>query len=116
MKVLQCLLAIEEAMGRERLQRGGPRIMDLDLLFYGSTIIDPRKSPGLAQRTFEPSPIKGGGEPNLIVPHPRLHLRRFVLVPLSELTPDLVHPVLGKTVAELLAVVPDKSVVRLYRW
>jgi 2-amino-4-hydroxy-6-hydroxymethyldihydropteridine diphosphokinase len=82
---------IESALGRDHEHRGGARTMDLDLLFYGAQIID-----------------QGG----VNVPHPRLHLRRFVLVPLAELEPDWVHPVLGQTARALLDAVPDSSIVR----
>lgn len=89
--LLNGLLKIEGEMGRVRSFRDGPRIIDLDVLFFGDEVI---KRPGL------------------VVPHPRLHLRRFVLRPLWDVAPDLVHPVLGKTVAELLEELPPGETVR----
>ena len=80
------------ARALDEKDRAGPRTIDLDLLFYGDRIID---------------------EPGLTVPHPRLHQRRFVLMPLNELDPLLVHPAMGRTVSRLLADVTDSSEVRL---
>ena len=84
--LLSLLLEIEQNMGRVRKERWGPRVIDLDLLFFGEEII---KGPGLE------------------VPHPRLHERRFVLAPLAEIAPGFVHPVLQKSVSELLAGLPE---------
>ena len=78
-------------MGRVRTVKDGPRTIDIDLLLHGSLI---RDTPGLA------------------LPHPRMHLRRFVLVPLCEIAPGAVHPTTGLTVSELLARCPDTKAVR----
>ena len=90
--LLACLRA-EKERDRVRGVRNGPRTLDVDLLVYG----------GLSLST-----------PDLVLPHPRLHERRFVLVPLAEIAPALVHPVFGRTVAELLELCPDRSQVRPY--
>ncbi len=85
LSLLQVLLAIEQQMGRVRGERWGPRIIDLDLLLYGTQILEVHE-PGV----------------DLSVPHPRLHERRFVLDPLVEIAPLAVHPVLQSTAADLL--------------
>lgn len=79
--LLKRLLAIEEHMGRERMQKWEPRSIDLDILLFGQDVVD---------------------EDDLTIPHPFLHLRKFVLVPIVQLAPHLIHPVLGKSMAELL--------------
>jgi 2-amino-4-hydroxy-6-hydroxymethyldihydropteridine diphosphokinase len=81
-ELLATLQKIEEEFGRRRGVRWGPRTLDLDILIYG-------------RRRINTSDLK--------VPHPRMHERRFVLEPLSQIAPDLVHPVLEQSVSELLA-------------
>ena len=91
--LLETLVQVEEACGRpRRRQRGEPRVVDMDLLLYGSELIT---------------------EPGLEIPHPRMHLRRFVLVPLAELDPGLVHPGLGIPVGDLLTRLPPVAEVRV---
>jgi 2-amino-4-hydroxy-6-hydroxymethyldihydropteridine diphosphokinase len=89
--LLEACLATESEMGRVRAEKNGPRIIDVDILLFGDT-----RHEG----------------PGLVIPHPRLHERRFVLEPLHEIAPTLRHPVLGLTVAELRERCPDPSVVR----
>lgn len=90
--LLDLLREIERSLGRDEDNRSGPRTIDLDILFYGDRVID---------------------EPGLRIPHPRLHERRFVLMPLSELDPLLVHPVRHRSVNHMLAETTDRSEVRL---
>jgi len=89
--LLDVCLGIERELGRRRTVSEGPRTLDLDLLLYGSEV----------RRTVE-----------LTLPHPRMHERRFVLVPLVQIAPGAVHPVLGLTAAEMLERCPDRSQVR----
>lgn len=90
--LLTTLQEIERSLGRDDDNRAGPRTIDLDILFYGEHVIK---------------------EPGLTVPHPRLHQRRFVLMPLNELDPLWVHPTLQRSVARLLTDTKDHSQVRL---
>jgi 2-amino-4-hydroxy-6-hydroxymethyldihydropteridine diphosphokinase len=87
-ELLVACLRVEQALGRERTVHHGPRTLDLDILIYGDALRE---------------------GPDLTLPHPRLHERRFVLTPLCELAPDLRHPRLGATMRELLARCPDRS-------
>ena len=104
--LLSELLKIEDEMGRERTIPDGPRVIDIDLLLFGDKIIahsiDDEEWPRI-------DPI------DVFVPHPRMHLRRFVLEPLCEIAPELVHPVLRTTCREMLASLDDDSRVRVYR-
>ncbi len=90
--LLHSLKELERRLGRLPGVRYGPRLIDLDILFFDDLVIS---------------------QPGLTIPHPRLHERAFVLVPLADLAPGLRHPVLGKTIAELAAAV-DRSGVTVY--
>jgi len=97
------LLKIEHEMGRARTIANGPRVIDIDLLLFDDKIIGHSNEDG--ELSFK--------DPT--VPHPRMHLRRFVLEPLCEIAPELVHPVLKQTCREMLASLDDDSRVRIYK-
>lgn len=90
------LLSIEKELGRERTisQTYEPRTIDIDILFYNNAIINTSQ---------------------LTVPHPRLHLRKFVLAPLNEISPDFLHPLLNKTIFNLLKGCSDVSGIKLFK-
>lgn len=92
-RLLETALALETRLGRRRETPGEARTLDIDLLLFDDDILE---------------------EPGLILPHPRLHLRRFVLAPLCDLAPHLPHPVLGRTLGELLEVLVDPASVTLF--
>ncbi len=95
--LLKLCLDVESRLGRLRLIPKGARTIDIDLLLVDGLIID-GASDGVA----------------LTLPHPRLHLRRFVLTPLAEIAPELRHPILGKTIKQLLDDLADSSAVNVY--
>jgi len=90
-QVLEKILTIEKNMGRLRAEKWGSRVIDIDILFYGNAII---------------------GEPDLTIPHPELHNRRFTLEPLAEIAPKLTHPVLNKEILQLKNELKDKLIVK----
>lgn len=85
------LLRIEHEMGRQRVLKKGPRSIDIDILLFGDDVVN---------------------TPELTIPHPAMARRRFVLEPLAEIAPELRHPLLGKTVRELLAELPPGQTVK----
>ena len=87
-ELLGCVINIEKAMGRTRDEKWGPRIIDIDILFFGNEII---------------------ALTDLEIPHPGISSRNFVLVPMNDIAPEFFHPVLKKTMATLLEECPDRS-------
>lgn len=90
-QLMAAMLDIEHQMGRERTQKKGPRIIDLDILLFGNSILE---------------------SPALTIPHPAMQQRRFVLEPLAEIAPEIQHPVLKKTIRELRDALPAGQTVR----
>ena len=91
LQTMQTILSIEKSMGRIRTKKNAPRIIDIDILFFNKEIINLKK---------------------LTLPHPQLQNRNFVLTPLNELAPQLKHPVLQKSIHQLLRICPDKLDVK----
>lgn len=91
---LKYILGIEQEMGRKRLQPKGPRIIDIDILLFGNATIE---------------------TPELTVPHPAMHERRFVLAPLAEIAPEVRHPVMKRAARELLEALPREG-DRVKKW
>lgn len=87
-ELLSFCLGIEASCGRVRSFSNAPRTLDLDILLYGDTVVH---------------------EENLVIPHPRMHERRFALKPLAQIAPDVVHPILHKSIRRLLEDCPDAS-------
>jgi 2-amino-4-hydroxy-6-hydroxymethyldihydropteridine diphosphokinase len=92
-QLLETILGIEEGLGRKREEKYGPRLIDIDILFFNDLVVN---------------------EPGLTIPHPQIQFRRFVLVPLSELNPGKLHPLSGKTVEELLLSCTDPLAVNKF--
>ncbi|HEY4291094.1 MAG TPA: 2-amino-4-hydroxy-6-hydroxymethyldihydropteridine diphosphokinase [Puia sp.] len=89
--LIDVVLNIEQQMGRQRLERYGSRIIDIDILFFNDTILR---------------------LPNLVIPHPEIQNRRFVLTPMAEIAPLLIHPILGLNIEQLLEACPDPLAVQ----
>jgi len=108
-RLLERLHVIEAAFGRARVQRWGQRTLDLDLIAAGATVLPDRAT---FRRWCELAPDQQAqsAPDELILPHPRLQDRAFVLVPLADVAPDWRHPVLGKTVREMLSELAQEEV------
>jgi len=90
-QLISAILGLEQSMGRQRKQKKGPRIIDIDILLFGSSVIE---------------------IPSLTIPHPKLHERRFVLEPLAEVAPDARHPVFKRSMRELRDALPPGQTVK----
>jgi 2-amino-4-hydroxy-6-hydroxymethyldihydropteridine diphosphokinase len=92
-QLIAAILSLEQEMGRQRKQQKAPRTIDIDILLFGSSIIE---------------------IPSLTIPHPRMHERRFVLEPLAEIAPDARHPVFKRTIRELRDALPAGQTVKKF--
>jgi 2-amino-4-hydroxy-6-hydroxymethyldihydropteridine diphosphokinase len=90
-ELLAGILDIEQQLGRRRGQKKGPRAIDLDILLFGNAIVD---------------------DHGLTIPHPAMHERRFVLEPLAEIAPDVLHPILQRTIRDLRDALPPGQMVK----
>ncbi|MGC1373355.1 MAG: 2-amino-4-hydroxy-6-hydroxymethyldihydropteridine diphosphokinase [Candidatus Sulfotelmatobacter sp.] len=90
-ELMATILRIEQEMGRRRVQQKGPRLIDIDILLFDNEVVS---------------------SDDLTIPHPAMHQRRFVLEPLAEIAPEVVHPVFKKTIRELLDALPEGQIVR----
>jgi len=104
-EILPILHRVEQSYGRERDVRWGPRSLDLDFLGRG-TEISPNRETVIDWMSAEPKDGVVAAPDQLILPHPRLHERAFVLGPAHDVAPDWVHPILGKTISEMFANLP----------
>jgi len=92
-QLITAILSLEQDMGRQRKQQKAPRTIDIDILLFGSSIIE---------------------IPSLTIPHPRMHERRFVLEPLAEIAPDARHPIFKRTIRELREALPAGQTVKKF--
>jgi 2-amino-4-hydroxy-6-hydroxymethyldihydropteridine diphosphokinase len=92
-QLIHSVLEVEKELGRARKEKYGPRVIDIDILLFNNEIL---------------------ASPSLNIPHPEMQNRRFALVPLAEIAPNILHPVLKKTIAELLKNCPDTLPVKKY--
>ena len=93
--VLEKILKIETILGRKREEKWGSRTLDIDILFYGQDIIN---------------------EPDLQVPHPELHKRRFTLEPLAEIAASMIHPIINKNILQIKNELKDSLIVKIYNF
>jgi 2-amino-4-hydroxy-6-hydroxymethyldihydropteridine diphosphokinase len=108
-ELLRALHTIENDLGRTRPFQNAPRLIDIDLLLF-SDLISIKDVSSATPADDNETPVTG-----MVIPHPRMHLRRFVLEPLCEIAPEFIHPSMKKSFAEILAGLDDQSIVRLYR-